>query len=207
MTPPALPEFSWLVEQFPYPGLFALLILGSIGLPLPEDAILLFCGFLISGNVVAPVPAALVVYLGVLAGDFVIFSVGRKYGRSIITNKRFYRLLSPERFSVLESKFKKFGIFIIFFGRHLWGFRAQIFLASGILGVNPRKFVLADALAAIITVTVMLTIGYNGARTVQDLDLHSLHAGHIITGVAVIIAAFILIKSHKNAEAKRTPAK
>ena len=41
---------SGLIEHFPYLGIFILLILGGIGLPLPEDTTLILCGFLVSND-------------------------------------------------------------------------------------------------------------------------------------------------------------
>jgi membrane protein DedA with SNARE-associated domain len=199
-VPPAFSEFSWLIERFPYVGIFALLILGSVGLPLPEDVILLFSGFLIARNVMAPVPAAVSAYAGVVASDFIIFWVGRKYGRSIVTHKRFHRLLSPEKFAVLEKKFNKLGSLLIFLGRYLWGIRAQIFLTAGVMGISPRKFVLADALAATLTVIIMLTLGKTGAKTIKDLNMHSFSTGQITAGVIIVLVAlliFILVRKRR----------
>ncbi|MDP2278373.1 MAG: VTT domain-containing protein, partial [Nitrospirota bacterium] len=122
--------------HFPYIGLFILLILGGIGFPFPEDATLILCGFLISTHVVKPVPALLVVYSGLLIADLFLYLVGKKYGRQIVTHKRFHKIISPERLSMLEDKFNKKGILIILLGRHLIGLRAQIFLVAGVMRMS-----------------------------------------------------------------------
>jgi membrane protein DedA with SNARE-associated domain len=153
-----------LIWQFPYPGLFGLPILGSLGLPIPEEAILALCGAMISKKVVEPVPAFLLVYSGVLISDLIIFAFGRKYGRSIITHKKFHRLLPPEKLAAIEAKFKKFGPYLILFGRQLIGFRAQMFLASGVMGIRTGTFIITDAIAAAITVSAILTAGYIGVN-------------------------------------------
>jgi membrane protein DedA with SNARE-associated domain len=41
-------EASAHVDQFPYAGIFVLLLLGGMGFPFPEDIALLLRGFLIS---------------------------------------------------------------------------------------------------------------------------------------------------------------
>jgi len=38
-------DISGIVEQFPYLGIFALLVLGDIGLPLPEDTTLILSAY------------------------------------------------------------------------------------------------------------------------------------------------------------------
>src|SRR5512146_1081402 len=105
-----------IVEQFPYLGLFILLVLGGIGFPFPEDTTLILCGFLIYNSVVKPVPALLVVYGGLLITDVALYFVGKKYGRMIVTHKRFHRIISPERLSLLESKFNKRGVLVVLVG-------------------------------------------------------------------------------------------
>lgn len=85
------------IEQFPYLGMFSLLILGGVGLPFPEDATLILCGILISIQVVKPIPALLTVYAGLLMADLLLHLIGRKYERQIVTHRRFRKVISPER--------------------------------------------------------------------------------------------------------------
>jgi membrane protein DedA with SNARE-associated domain len=63
-------EIAPFLEHFPYLGIFALLILGGIGLPFPEDATLLLSGFLISHGVTKPFPTFIVVYFGLIIDRF-----------------------------------------------------------------------------------------------------------------------------------------
>src|SRR5512135_3140209 len=102
-------DLSAIMEQGPYLGLLLLLILGGVGFPFPEDATLILCGFLISTHVVKPVYALLVVYSGLLAADFSLYLIGKKYGRMIVCHRRFQKIISPERLLILEDKFNKRG--------------------------------------------------------------------------------------------------
>ena len=81
-----------IVSQFPYLGLFILLILGGIGFPFPEGGSLVLCGLLISTKVISAPYALAVCYSGVLIGDFLFYSLGRKYGRMIITHRGFSKI-------------------------------------------------------------------------------------------------------------------
>ena len=161
-----------LIENFPYIGLFALLILGGIGVPFfPEDATFILCGFLIQAQTVKTVPALLVIYMGVLIADFILYSFGRKYGRMVVSHRRFHRFLSPEKLTDLEKRFKRKGIFFILLGRHFIGLRAQIFIVSGIMRMHPLKFLLTDAVAVTFTIAVMVSIGYAGGHSLKDLGI------------------------------------
>jgi membrane protein DedA with SNARE-associated domain len=125
-------EATTFINHFPYGGIFLLLILGEIGLPFPEDATLVLSGFLTAHEVIKPLPAFLVVYSGLLITDFLLYLAGKKYGRSIVEHKRFHKIISPDRLSKLEEKFRKWGGLVVFLGRHVWGLRAQICLDFGL---------------------------------------------------------------------------
>jgi membrane protein DedA with SNARE-associated domain len=71
---------SQFTEHFPYIGLFLLLILGGIGLPFPEDATLMLCGFLIAQEVIRPLRALVSAYTGLLVADTIVYHLGSKYG-------------------------------------------------------------------------------------------------------------------------------
>ena len=157
------------IQPFPYLGIFLLLILGTLGLPFPEDTTLILGGFLMVRNVIQFFPALSVIYPTLLMTDFLLYWIGKRYGRRVVEHKIFHRILSPNRLLKLEGKFRKWGIWVVFFGRHLLGVRAQIFLTAGVMRMPARKFLLADALSALITMAIMIGIGYFGGSQIQKL--------------------------------------
>jgi len=177
------------INHFPYLGIFLLLILGGVGLPFPEDATLLLSGFLMAHYVIIPLPAFLVVYSGLLITDFSLYLVGKKYGRRIVEHKRFRKIISPNRLSKLEEKFKKWGSLVVFFGRHIWGFRAQIFLVSGVMKMSATKFLVADAISALFTIGLWGGVGYLGGNSVQVLKKDITRVEHIAIVILVIMIA------------------
>jgi len=190
--------FSAIVEHFPYIGLFALLVLGGIGFPFPEDATLILCGFLISNNVVKLIPAFIVVYSGLLIVDFFLYSVGKKYGRKIVTHKRFHKVISPERLSKLEDKFKKKGILIILLGRHLIGLRAQLMIVSGVMRMLPSKFLIADVISSLFTIALWGGIGYIGGNSLQIIKKDITRIEHMaILLITLLLTIFLFYKRFK----------
>lgn len=181
-------EATTLVEHSPYIGIFILLILGEIGLPFPEDATLILSGFLIAQKVTKPLPTVIVVYCGLLLTDFSLYWVGKKYGRKVIEHRRFRRILSAERLLTLEEKFKKWGIYVVFVGRHFLGIRAQIFLAAGVMRMSTLKFIMVDAASAILTMTLMVGIGFLGGNSIEILQKDLKRIEHI--GILVLVILF-----------------
>jgi membrane protein DedA with SNARE-associated domain len=194
-----MPEATTLVEHFPYVGIFFLLILGEIGFPFPEDVTLILSGFLIAQGVTKPLPTIMVVYCGLLLTDFSLYWVGKKYGRKVIEHKRFRRILSAERLLTLEEKFRKWGIYVIFIGRHLWGIRVQIFLAAGVMRMSPLKFIMADGASAILTMTLMVGIGFLGGKSVEILQKDVKRIEHIgILILAILFTGWMIYNYFKN---------
>ncbi|MCL4537089.1 MAG: DedA family protein [Nitrospirae bacterium] len=194
---------SGLIEHFPYMGLFLLLILGGIGLPFPEDTTLILCGFLIATQVIKPIPALLVVYAGLLITDFSLYFVGKKYGRKIVTHKRFRKIVSPERLAALEDKFNKKGILVILIGRHLVGLRAQIFLAAGVMRMSALKFIMADAISAIFTMAIMVGAGYIGGNSLEIIKRDITRYEHIgILLVIILLTIYLFFRYFKSRRSK-----
>ena len=191
-------DISEVTEHLPYLSIFLLLILGGIGLPFPEDATLILSGFLIAHEIIKPLPAFLVVYAGLLASDFFLYLVGKKYGRMVVEHKKFRRIISADRLSKLEEKFKKRDVWVILIGRHFLGLRAQIFLVAGVLKMPAIKFLTADAATALLTIAFMGGIGYIGGNSVQILKKDLTRIEHIaIVVLMVLVAGWIGYKHFK----------
>jgi membrane protein DedA with SNARE-associated domain len=181
------------IEHFPYLGLFFLLLLGGVGLPFPEDATLILCGFLISTQVVRPIPALITIYAGLLFADLTLHFIGKKYGRRIVTHRRFHKLISRERLSYLEEKFNRRGILIILLGRHVAGLRAQIFLVSGIMRMPDLKFLVTDAVSSLFTMGLMIGAGYWGGNTLKFIKQGIVRIEHIAIMVVIFFILFYSI--------------
>ena len=185
-------ELSGIVEHFPYLGIFILLILGGMGLPFPEDTTLILCGALIANNIIKLLPAFLAVYTGILITDFLLYSVGKKYGRKIVVHKRFRKIISPEKLLKLEEKFNKRGILLIIVGRHLIGLRAQLMLVSGVMRMSFLKFLLADSFSSLFTIALWGGIGYIGGNSLQIITKDIGKIEHV---AIVLVIIFIVLYS------------
>lgn len=187
--------FPGFVGNFPALGLFVLLLLGVIGFPFPEDAILLTSGFLIARGAAKPSLILIFVYAGLLLTDFFLYSVGRKYGRMVITHKRFSRILSRERLDRMEKAFNRKGLLLIIFGRQILGIRSQVLLSAGVMEMPTRTFLLLDAVSALITITLIAGAGYLGGHNLAELRGNiALVSSVALVFVATVGAVYLLFR-------------
>jgi membrane protein DedA with SNARE-associated domain len=192
-----------IVQQFPYFGLFLLLVLGAVGFPFPEDAVLILCGFMIHTDAVQALPALIVVGVGMLTTDFFLYHVGRKFGRKIVSHKRFRKIISSRRLVRLKRLFEKWGTLVIFLGRHLVGLRSQIFLVAGVLKMPRIKFVFADAISSMVTMSIMVGAGYWGGSTLEKIRKNMEDAGYallILLLIAILALMIWWLAYHRIAE-------
>jgi membrane protein DedA with SNARE-associated domain len=90
----ALQEFF---DNFTYLGVFVVLVLGSMGVPIPEEMPIIAAAVLSYEGLVRWWLALPICLLGVLSGDVVLYWVGRHWGEQVL-NWRLVRLvLSPAR--------------------------------------------------------------------------------------------------------------
>jgi membrane protein DedA with SNARE-associated domain len=184
------------IEHFSYVGLFVLLVLGAIGLPFPEGTTLIVCGVLIFTHVIKSVPALLIAYSGILIGDLLAYSLGRKYGRMIVTHKRFHRIISPERLLKLENMFNKKRTLLVMIGGHLIG---EIFIVAGVMRMPLSKFLAADAIASIFTIAIWTGIGYVGGNSLEVIKKDITRIEHIgILFVIILLAIYLIYRYFKS---------
>jgi membrane protein DedA with SNARE-associated domain len=196
---------SWLVNfftEFGYWAVFGVLIACGFGLPIPED-ISLVAGGIISGLHFTQLHTMFVVGMaGVLIGDGIVFAIGRLFGERVFSLPYIRRLMTPERFALVQSKFTKYGNWVLFAARFMSGLRTPIFLTAGASGkVSFVRFFVLDGGAALISVPVWIYLGYLGADNREWL-MQMVKRGQTFTlgaiGVAVLTALLIFFIRRRN---------
>jgi membrane protein DedA with SNARE-associated domain len=98
------------VEQFTYLGIFAVLLLGSLGVPIPEEMPIIAAAVLTHAGLARWWLALPVCLLGVLSGDVVLYWVGRQWGEHVL-NWRVVRLvLTPKREQWLQAAYRRHAL-------------------------------------------------------------------------------------------------
>ena len=173
-----------------YTYLAMLLLLGAAGLgvPVSEDLTLLLAGALSGQQVTRFWPTLAAAYLGVLLGDVLIYHWGAKLGPAAYQHPRIAKHLSEHRREKLRMHFQKHGFLTVVVGRHTPLLRAPVFFLAGASAVPPWKFLLADGLSAMVTVPLVVSLGYLFGDHLDDVRKMIHGAQWAIFAVVVVVA-------------------
>ena len=148
------------IEHFTYVGLFVVLVMCGMGLPLPEDVALLAGGYLVHRGITRYPLTLVVALLGVVAGDNSLFFLGRRFGSGLVRYLGMSRPGSQMQIQRIKGFVDRHGHRAIFYARFLAGLRALVYLSAGSFGVRPAVFLIYDLLGAVISVPIVVSLGY-----------------------------------------------
>ncbi len=135
-----------LISQFGYFGIFFILVLGGLGLPVPEEAPIIIAGILSKNGKMHVVPALIACFSGVLVGDFVVYFLGYFYGEKVLRFPLTRKFLTKARETQIKGYFHRHGVKILILGRFAVGFRTAAYLTAGILRLPTLKLPSRDLL-------------------------------------------------------------
>lgn len=174
----------------PYVLVVGILLACGLGLPIPEDITLFAAGLLAyygNANVYLMIGVS---FLGVMAGDSIIFFLGAKYGRKLTKKWFFSKVLPPDRLAAVQTRLHKQGNKLIFMARFMPGLRAPIYFTCGTLHIPFRRFFLFDGLAALISVpAIVYTVFYFG----DELDRIIQVIRRVQYGILIVIFGIIAL--------------
>jgi membrane protein DedA with SNARE-associated domain len=176
------------LEQWGYLGILFVLLLCSLGLPLPEDVPLLTGGLMCYkglAHVWIMIPVCMV---GVLGGDFLLYWLGKRFGHRIVEIKFVRKLINPDRLVTAEHLFARHGFKIIFVGRFLPGLRPMLWVACGVLRVPAWIFATVNGAAACISVPTLVFLGKFFGHSFESIKKDVRTAMHLILLIVAILA-------------------
>ncbi|HTU02992.1 MAG TPA: DedA family protein [Candidatus Sulfotelmatobacter sp.] len=149
------------LRQYGYIGILVFVFLGNLGMPVPEEAVVLFAGYL-TWRETLRLPLVLVVAVAsAVAGDSVGYWVGRAKGRGILIRYGRYLAITPRLVRKADSFFQAHGDKTVFSARFIPGIR---FLAGPLAGASKMpfpRFFFFNLSGAVVWVSLMIALGHS----------------------------------------------
>jgi len=179
---------NW-VSHYGYAAIFSLLVLGIVGLPIPDEWLLTFSGYLVFSDHLRAIPTLAAAMLGSMCGITVSYALGRSLGLFILHHYgRFFRITS-EDIDKVHAWFERFGRWTLIFGYFVPGVRHFTAVIAGTSSLHPLSFAIFAYSGALIWSSTFIGIGYffgdQWSRVLQQIQRHSLFAGWVAGAVVV----------------------
>jgi membrane protein DedA with SNARE-associated domain len=177
---------------FAYLTVFALLLAGALGLPVPEDLALIAAGVLIHLDQAHYLIMGAVCYIGIIIGDTIIYRIGYMTGPTLFRKRWFRRLVTSSRLHSIRSGLERRTFSTIFVARHLFYLRTASFLICGAVRLDFKRFLVCDLIAALITTPLMLFLGCLFGEHVNEI-LEWIERTKIVLAVGGVVVAVVLV--------------
>lgn len=154
------------VADYGYFGIFFLLILGIVGLPVPDEWLLVFAGYLAFKNVLGFVPTLAIAVIGSACGLTVSYVLGRTSGHYFIRRCGRWLSIDEQKLSRAQEWFHKLGRWVLVIGPFIPGVRNLMGYLAGASRLRLDVFARFAYLGALISSTTFVTFGYFAGRHV-----------------------------------------
>ena len=152
-----MPNLSRLIDAWGYGAIFLIVVLGNVGLPVPEETVLTVGGYLAwQGQLRFPV-VLIVAIVSAVAGDSMGYWLGRRDGQRILGR---FIAAAPGRVERMQRFVVRHGMLAVFVARFVPGLRVMAGPLAGSSGLGPARFVIANLIGAVVYVPVVVGAGY-----------------------------------------------
>lgn len=148
------------VAQWGYPLISAMIMLGNVGLPVPEETVLLAAGYFAAKRMLtlqALIPTAIV---SATCGDSLGFLIGRRGGRRVILRYGGAIGVTQQRIARTEEFFERYGPWTVFVARFVPGLRFMAGPLAGAFGMPFGRFLPYNLAGAVTYCSAVVSIGY-----------------------------------------------
>jgi membrane protein DedA with SNARE-associated domain len=150
---------AW-ITQYGYLAIFAGLMFGIVGLPVPDETLLTFTGYLIyKGHLEAPIAMAAAL-AGSISGITLSYWVGRTFGMGVIHRYGRYLHIREEHVEKAHRWFRRVGHWSLTIGYFIPGVRHFTAFAAGMSELEAPQFALFAYSGAVLWVGTFLSLGY-----------------------------------------------
>jgi membrane protein DedA with SNARE-associated domain len=173
-----------------YPALALILLLGAIGLPLPDGVATIVAGSLASQGRVDWLAAAGIVVTASVLGDAVGYGLGRLLSRELLERHGRWLGYTSARYARAQSLFERWGLIAVFVTRTFMSYLSSI--ASLLAGIS--RYRLSKFLAITFVGRLVWTAGYFGLGYGIGSDWEAA-AGFLTNLSALLVLSVLLISS------------
>lgn len=152
---------SYLVIHYGYLAIFLWLMSGIFGIPLPDEILVAFCGYLVFIGELHFAPLALTVIAGGIFGISVNYLAGRLIGGQVIKQVDYFFPNAPTKLNRVTERLNRSGGWVLFVTYFFPGLRHWATVGAGITRMPPAVGALCAFPAVAIWALIFIGLGYH----------------------------------------------
>lgn len=187
-------ELSQLLDKYGYLAIFGLIGVESFGVPAPGQTVLVAAALYAGTGRLNITVVALVGFLAATVGDNIGYAIGYFGGHHLVRKYGRYVFLPESRVERLENTFARHGAKLVVIARFIDGLRQFNGLIAGIAGMHWARFLVFNAIGAVLWVGAWTSIG-----RLAGPHLGALYAGirryerYVLVAVGIVIIGLVAV--------------
>ncbi|KEK23041.1 DedA family protein [Bacillus gaemokensis] len=190
-----LHELLSYIEQYGYWALFFCLWLGIIGMPIPDEMIVMSGGFVSSLGILRVIPAFLLTYLGVVSGLSLGYILGKVFGSKILD-----KLMKKKKVKyLLKSKemIGKYGHYALVTSYFIPVVRHIVPYLVGMNQMSFQTYALYSYTTGFVWTLLYFMLGSMFGKHIETIVALATKYGMYFGGVVVVIASISYLYMQK----------
>lgn len=203
-------SLEYWISHYGYFAIYMLLVLGIVGLPIPDETMLTFAGYLIYKGHLAWFPTFAIALFGSITGITISYIIGRAAGHFLVEKYGYMIRLTHAKIQKIHWWFEKFGRWTLVIGYFIPGVRHFTAIVAGMAGFKVKHFILYAYAGALIWCTTFLSLGYfvgeNWNFILSQFEIRSdFFIGSLIIVICIVSAIWYV--KHTNTKKKKAKFK
>jgi len=184
--------FAW-ITHYGYVAIFVLLILGIVGLPVPDEALLTFVGYLSFKGDLQLGASLLTAFLGTACGITISYELGRLFGLRILTRLGGMFHVSRERMVEAQAWVQQWGPYALPIAYFLPGVRHVAAVIAGASQVSINRFAAFAYPGALLWSSTLIGVGYGFGAEWSRLS-PAVHRTVAVIALIVVLTVAVLVR-------------
>lgn len=179
------------IARYGYLAIFVLLMLGIIGLPVPDETILLFAGYLSFKGDLRLEPTLATAFLGSACGISVSYAIGRIVGPHAVVKFAPLLHIRPAHLSQTYQWMERWGKYVLLIAYFIPGVRHVAALMAGASQLPSSVFARFAYSGALVWSGTFIGLGFVTGE--EWRYLFPLRHRTVIVGAGVVIVVLVLV--------------
>lgn len=159
------------ITSNPYLAVASLFVLCGLGLPLPEEIVLLAAGYVCAKFPDHAQLLPMMAWCGgaILVGDTIPFVLGRVFGVRLLRLRWLRYVVTRQRLARFDRWFRRRGDYVILIARFIPALRVVAFFTGGTMKMPWRRFLFLDGLGIVLIVPSLTWLGFHSVSVIETV--------------------------------------